>query len=474
MKKVLSFALSMVLLFGSSLLALPAAAAIQTEKSLQAIPSTVSGAYIVMDAKTGQILIEKNMDQQEYPASITKILTAAMALEVGDPSDLYTITQEDVFSYKFPGTTYVALTHDEVVPVEALLYGTLMASANDAANCLGSYAASKAGVSETDENGTQSYVKGFVTMMNNKLKEIGATNTNFTNAHGLHDQNHYTTARDMALITKYALEVEGFRDYFGAIEYTMAPTNMQPEQRKWGTQAGIFTPSNKYYFEGATGAKLGFTDEAGHTMVSVAERNGREFICVVLACPQGEWTDHKDSINLLNYCFDNFEKITFTADELKQKSVPIYKDGEISEKAKVTAKEDYSLELHRLLKKEDIKIVSNAPGRFQSGDRMSVSLHFSLNKAAEKKVANYMYTNLGTLPLTVTEAPLVEETKKTGFDFSGIWEAVKKCFKIVLWIFLALVVLIIILRIYNTRRYRKLAAKRKAAKRRRQTPTRRP
>ena len=100
MKKVLSFALSMVLLFGSSLLALPAAAAIQTEKSLQAIPSTVSGAYIVMDAKTGQILIEKNMDQQEYPASITKILTAAMALEVGDPSDLYTITQEDVFSYK--------------------------------------------------------------------------------------------------------------------------------------------------------------------------------------------------------------------------------------------------------------------------------------------------------------------------------------------------------------------------------------
>ena len=123
MKKVLSFALSMVLLFGSSLLALPAAAAIQTEKSLQAIPSTVSGAYIVMDAKTGQILIEKNMDQQEYPASITKILTAAMALEVGDPSDLYTITQEDVFSYKFPGTTYVALTHDEVVPVEALLYG---------------------------------------------------------------------------------------------------------------------------------------------------------------------------------------------------------------------------------------------------------------------------------------------------------------------------------------------------------------
>ena len=466
MQKIISCLLAAFLCMNMAVAVFASQPAKNKENPVQnTVPAVSSDAFVVMDSQTGQVLIEKNMHKKEFPASITKILTGAMALELGDPKDQYVITEEDVFSYKFPGTTYVALTHDEVVTVEQLLYATLMMSANDGANCLGSYVAQKCDKGEMDENGSVSNVKGFVTMMNEKLKKIGAVNTHFTSAHGLHDPEHVTTAYDMALITKYALSVDGFRQYFGATSYTMAPTNMQPEERKWGTQAGIFTPSNKYYYKGASGAKLGYTDEAGHTMVTVAERDGREVICVLLGCRKGDWTDHKETISLLDYCFNNFESVVFTPDDLKQKTVPVYKDGEIYEKARITPYGEYRIQLHKLLSKQDIKFTSNAPGRFQFGEDMKISLSFAMSKAAQKKVEGAMYSELGNLPMKVEVVPLVEEKEKTGFDFSKVRAAVLEVLKVAGIIFLALVVLILILRAYNIRKYRKLAAKRRRARR---------
>lgn len=468
MKQILSCLLALSLCFTMGIMAFADTADKNKDKPIQnTIPPTASESFVVMDAETGQVLIEKNMDKKLYPASITKILTAAMALEYGDVRDQYEITEEDVFSYKFPGTTYVALTHGEVVTVEQLLYGTLMASANDAANCLGSYVALKTNQPEIGEDGSASYVKGFVNMMNKKLKEIGAVNTHFTNAHGLPDEKHVTTAYDMALITKYALGVKDFRTYFEAESYVMAPTNKQPEPRKWGTQSGIFSPSNKYYFEGATGAKMGYTEEAGHTMVSVAKRDGRELICVVLGCRPGDWTDHRDTINLYNYCFNNFDIVTFTTEELKQRAVPVYKDGVISEKARIAPKEDYRLHLHKMLRKDDVRFSSNAPGRYYAGDEMRPSLAFALTKAAEKKASGAMYTQLSTLPLKVDVVSLVDEKDKKDFDWETLKALILDTAKNAGLFLLGLAVVILLLRIYNIRKYRKLAAKKRRMQQRR-------
>lgn len=456
MKKLLSFLMALTLSVSLSLPALAGDEVIQNTA-----PTTVSNAYVVMNSETGQILIQKNMDEKEYPASITKVLTAAIALEVGSPRDQYEITADDVFSYSFPGTTYVALTHDEVVTVEQLLYGTLMASANDAANCLGSYVATKLGRTALNEKGEESYVSGFVEILNEKLEELGCANTHFANAHGLHDENHYTTAADMAKILQYALNVEGFRDYFGAVSYTMAATNMQPLERTWGTQSGLFVESNKYYYEGASGAKLGYTDEAGHTMVSVAERNDTELICVLLDCQQGNWADHKDSASLYDYCFNNFETVTFRPEELKQKSVPIYKENEIYEKAQITADGEYRLQLHKLLSKSDIKFASNAPGRFFDGDKMKVTLSFALTKAALKTAGEAMYTELGSMPMKVTAMPLTVE--EPGL-MTKVGSVLLTLLKVLLLVLVVLVVLILLLRAYNIRRYKKI----REARRRRQ------
>ncbi|MBQ8598516.1 MAG: D-alanyl-D-alanine carboxypeptidase [Oscillospiraceae bacterium] len=453
MKQILSLFMAITLCLSLSVTAFAEETAIQS-----AVPATVSNAYVVMNAETGQILVQKNMDEKEYPASITKVLTAAIALDIGNPRDQYEITADDVFSYTFPGTTYVALTHDEVVTVEQLLYGTLMASANDAANCLGSYVATKLGRTALNDKGEESYVSGFVEILNEKLEELGCTNTHFTNAHGLHNEDHYTTAADMAKILQYALSVDGFRDYFGAVSYTMAATNMQPQERSWGTQSGLFVESNKYYYEGATGAKLGYTDEAGHTMVSVAERNDVELICVLLDCQQGNWADHRDSATLYDYCFNNFDTVTFTAEDLKQKSVPVYKENEIYEKAQITAGSDYSMQLHKLLTKSDVKFATNVPGRFFYGESMSATLSFALTKSATKTVGEAMYTDLGSMPLKVTVVPLTEEEPSMMAKVGSFLLSAVKVLAVVLVIFM---VLILLLRAYNIRRYKKIREKRR-------------
>ena len=182
-----------------------------------ALPTITSQSYIVMNADTGQVLISRYPDNKQYPGDITKVLTTALALEYVDPESTYTITTEDVFptypeSYRFSNGTYVAITQDEVVNIRDLLYATTIQSADDTANALADCAAKLANRSVTLEDGSTSYTAGFVEMMNEKVQDLGCVNTNFVNPHGLYNDNHYTTAYDMYLITKYALQFDLFRE----------------------------------------------------------------------------------------------------------------------------------------------------------------------------------------------------------------------------------------------------------------------
>ncbi len=263
-------------------------------------PALSAGAACLMDGETGQILLEKEMDTQLPPASITKIMTTLLAVENAALTDTVTMTDSSVFSVP-RDTSHLALTPGEVLTMEQALMGTMLPSANEAAN----------GVAET-VGGT---IEQFVEMMNRRAAEIGAVNTHFVNANGLDDDAHLTTARDMALITREAIQNETFLQIFSTVEYVIPPTNKQSEARNIGAGNKLVFDFTAYYYPEVIGAKSGYTIEAGHTLVSVAEKEGRTLVCVVLAEPSSK-AMYQDTIALLDYGFSAFDEVSLTARQL--------------------------------------------------------------------------------------------------------------------------------------------------------------
>lgn len=352
-------------------------------------PETVSEAYIVMDASTGQILIEKNMDRKEYPASITKIMTALLALENAELDDTHEMTYEATHSIE-SGSTHVALTEGENVTLRELMYAMMLTSANDAAN----------GIAEMIGGS----IPAFVDMMNQKAAELGCTGTHFSNPHGLDDEAHYTTAQDMALITRYALSLPDFREFFGRDKYTMSPTNKQPKERYFWSQHEMLFDSD-YTYSGATGGKLGWTPNAHHTAVTVAERNGLELICVVMnSTVAGE--KYQDTAGLFDYCFDSFQEITLTKQSLKGFQVPLL-NGEDETVGEIRIYPDNLVDVlvHRLYNKSDLNLIYHVPDSYHLGEDISPALTVTL-----KKDSDAMYPLSVTYDLIYEQEDFDEET----------------------------------------------------------------
>lgn len=245
MKKLLGMILTLALAAG---LAWPVYA-----ESSTVPPEVTAHAYLVMDAQTGQVLVQKGGAERNYPASITKIMTLALAMEKcgGDMTQQVTVSPDAVYSLE-AGSSHVALQPGEVVSLNDLFHATILASANDAANVLAEYTAGS--------------MEAFVELMNAKAAELGLAGTHFVNANGLHSADHYTTPYDMARLTQWAMTVPGFSELFGATSYTMQPTNKQEQERLFGTDNCMLV-TNKYQYEGTTGGKSGWTEEAGYTFL---------------------------------------------------------------------------------------------------------------------------------------------------------------------------------------------------------------
>ena len=277
--------------------------------SIDSIAQVESDAWLVMDAGTGQLLAAKNPDKQKYPASITKILTLALVLEHGSLDDTLTVSDA---AARVGATSHIALQPGEVITVRDAVMATLLASANDAANCLAEY------VSGSNE--------AFAALMNEKLAQLGCTGTHFANPSGLPADNHYTTARDMAKITAWALTVPGFRELFGETFYTMPATNKQPEKRSWGTQNAMIVTS-AFTAEGAWGGKLGWTEEARHTMVTTLTREGRDLILVTMDS-QHKYQKYRDGLCILENCFEKLQPLVLDTGLTGPAAVPMY-SGEV-------------------------------------------------------------------------------------------------------------------------------------------------
>lgn len=253
-------------------------------------PTVESPSVILMEMTTGTVLYEKNSTEKNYPASITKILTTLIALENSDLNEVVTFSDEAIDNTIGSG---IARDYGEQMTMEQCLYAIMLASANECAYAVAEH------VGGTMEN--------FVAMMNAKAAELGCTNTHFSNPHGLYEEDHYTCARDMALIAQAAYENETFRIITGTARYTIPPTNKHEEETPLQNHNEMLYPWQymKYRYEYCTGGKTGYTDIARSTLVTFAEKDGMKLVCVVMRTESpNQWID---SINLFNFAFDNFQ-----------------------------------------------------------------------------------------------------------------------------------------------------------------------
>jgi D-alanyl-D-alanine carboxypeptidase (penicillin-binding protein 5/6) len=236
---------------------------------------------LVIDAATGKVVFAKNDRERAYPASTTKILTALIALETGKPDELVTVGAEA--RPEDPEESRAGLRPGQRLKLYDLVEAALLPSGNDAARTLAVHVARK---TEGNPNlGAAEAQKQFVELMNKRARKAGATHSHFVNSTGLHDPDHYSTARDLALIAKAAMENERFRQAVQATGYEAVAVNgaggAVAKLSLTNTNQLLQTDSANY-FKGANGIKTGFTDQAGYCLVSSVAKNGKKVIAVVL------------------------------------------------------------------------------------------------------------------------------------------------------------------------------------------------
>lgn len=249
-----------------------------------------SGTAVVMETSTGTILYDKGMDDIRYPASITKVMTAIIAMDNSTLDTPVTFTETGLAD-AYAGSSNINPQLGETFTMEQCLYMILIKSANDVSTQVAEV------VGGTVEN--------FVNMMNQKAAELGCTNTHFTNANGLEDDNHYTTAHDMALIGQEALKHELFRTIVSTSSYSVGPTNRIDGTRVFDTHVDLL-PGGKHFYEGCFGGKTGYTDISQSTLITFNKKNNMELISVVMYSLGGSDIAAMDSIQILDYAYNNF------------------------------------------------------------------------------------------------------------------------------------------------------------------------
>lgn len=396
----------------------------------------ISETWCVMDSKTGQVLIGGNENAKREPASITKILTCALALERLDPKAKYTFSNEAASYDK--ASTHLAFSEGETCTIEDLLYGAMVESANDCAMALADASA-----------GSQ---LAFVRLMNEKLAELGCTGSHFSNATGMPEMNHYSTARDMAIITKYALSVPGFMTYFSAWEWTIPETNKNSE-RTFGTHHAMIVGSQynaTHGYDYATGGKLGWTEEALHTAVTTASNGEMDLICVVMKS-KNKNAKYKDSRLLLDYCFENFKNVEIPV-TVKKSKLNVYEENELYGEMTVYPMAAINVLLTEDMASSDISVKANIPESCQLSEVSNVALEISFKKTSE---------NMTTSPFTISpEYHIVKESSV----ISSEAEIKNEKSEFRWWIFIvipfgiitALAIIILIIRAYNIRKYNRL------------------
>ena len=305
---------------------------------------------ILIDAGNGNVLFEKESNKRMYPASTTKIMTALLTFEAIERGEIslgseIEITSEMIDGLDPTGST-MSLKVGEVVSLENLLKGMLIPSGNDAA-CSIATAVGKS-------------IATFVDMMNAKAQELGCVDTHFANPDGLHDDNHYTTAADMAKIARAAMQHYDFRNIVDCVHIKIPPTNMSPERYYINTNGLLSTMRYpNFAYKGATGIKTGFTQKAGNCLVSSVNRDGMEFIGVVYGGKEVA-NSHNGTINMFNYGFEKFTPITPVSKGDMMYDIKV-KQSSGSDKLALSAKSSVTVIVPKGTNTNDVKLESKIP-----------------------------------------------------------------------------------------------------------------
>ena len=375
-------------------------------------PQPHARAALVVYGDTGEVLYDFNARQQMYPASVTKIMTSLVVLDAVDAGEVGLDTPVTVSAWAVDlplGSSNAELLTGEVLTIEQLLYCDLLPSGNDACNVLSEAV-----------GGTMAE---FVARMNDKAAELGMEDTHFTNPHGLHDPEHYTTAYDIYLMAHAAMENDTFRSIVRTPSYTIAATNLQPERTIYSTNAllsSYFVPGQLY--SKAIGIKTGNTDEAGRCLASAAvDEEGRTFYCVLLG---SEYTTDEngtrrywsfsESKRLLEWAFDNFHHTVL----LNQDTEDVLREVEVT----LSDEADY------VLAQPVGEIAATMPSDF---DPKLVKLDFDLPQSVEAPVTagqklgtvtlTYQGTEYGTLDMAAMDSVERSEFQHTIQQAKDYW-----------------------------------------------------
>ena len=299
--------------------------------------STYSPHCIVMEASTGKVVYEKDAYSKVPPASTTKIMTAILALEHCQLTDTATVSRNAIYSVPI-GYSHAYLKEGEILTIEQLLHVLLIPSANDAANVLAEHIAGS--------------INSFTTLMNTKALELGCKHTNFVNTNGIQEDNHYSTAYDLAIMGRYAMQNETFRKIVSTTKYTLPSTNKYAENNRYFKNTNeLILPDDRdsvdnYYYPYATGLKTGYTNAAKECIVASAKKDDKEFILVILGAERtenglsGRFIDCK---NLFNYAFENYTTHVINEENSILKQVKISNSSIFSNTLDIIVKDKITL-----------------------------------------------------------------------------------------------------------------------------------
>lgn len=259
-------------------------------------------AAALIDLDAGALLFGMNIDEQVYPASLTKIMTCMIALERGNPDDILTVSSAALQDLAIGGST-ANLKVGEQLSLRELLYCVMVSSANEACNVVAEYISGS--------------IPAFVALMNDYAAKLGMTATHYVNTHGLHEEGHYTTVRDLSTLARWAWAHDDFREYATTTVHTVPATNLSEERELHTTNyltSGLTV--GKYYYDKASGMKTGFTSKAGGCLIATAHDGDVNLLSIVCGCDKvqnddGTETDERftESKGLLEFGFSHFSYV---------------------------------------------------------------------------------------------------------------------------------------------------------------------
>ena len=420
-------------------------------------------AAILVELSTGTIIYGYELDQRLYPASLTKMMTCMLALEYGNPDDILTVSSTALENLSEYGST-ANLQVGEQLSLRELLYCIMISSANEACNVIAEYISGD--------------TASFVELMNRKAQELGMTGTHFANTHGLHDENHYTTVRDLAVLSRWAWNNSDFREYATTTAHTVPATNLSDARSlhttNYLTSAQIVT---KYYYSKASGIKTGFTTPAGGCLAATATDGNLTYLSVVCGCEtlieeDGGELDMRfvETKRLMEYGFENYDYVQVLSDT-QMLGQPAVTNAQGRANVVVHANANATVVLPKSCKAEDITMslaydsTQTLDAPLEAGQRVGTvtAMYQNIPLATAELVTLTAVERKGLL----TETPSASETQtQTGGESGGV---MKYWYLIVLpAVLLVLLCVLLILRAVNVRK-----AKKRAERRRRRAAQRR-